>query len=249
MRRAIVVSMLLVLVCGGFVFADEVTTNYQSVMLEDFDSSDERVWIARGGKFLAVESDEYDYDFPFAFQYVPDIRPEALGDDPTGFGVFGVQASFTRAGYNYIEFFPVVPGTENDESPVPAPIVIQGRPERIDLWAWGSNYDYYLEMQLRDHTGIIHTVRIDNLGYSGWRNLAARIPNYIPRAVRFVPERRVMSLVKIVLWTRPSENVDGFHFYMDEIKVLTDLFETGFDGEGLANPEFVQELWGTEQRQ
>jgi hypothetical protein len=52
-----------------------------------------------------------------------------------------------------------------------------------------------------------------------------------------------------VLWTRPSENVDGFHFYLDEIKVLTDLFETSFDGMGLADPDFVRETWGAEQRQ
>jgi hypothetical protein len=34
---------------------------------------------------------------------------------------------------------------------------------------------------------------------------------------------------------------------MDQIKVLTDVFESGFDGEGLASPEFVQQTWGTEQ--
>jgi len=241
------VSMLLVLVFGGIVVADEVTTNYQAVMLEDFDNTDERVWIVRGGKFLAVENDQYVYDYPFAYQYVADVRPAALGGDPAGYSVFGVQASFTRQGYNYLEFIPVVPGTENDENPEPAPIAIPGRPERIDLWAWGSGYNYYLEMELRDYRGIVHTVRIDSLGYSGWKNIAARIPNYIPRAVRYVPERRVMSLVKIVLWTRPGENVDGFHFYLDEIKVLTDVFETGFDGEGLADPDFVQRVWGIEQ--
>ena len=40
-----------------------------------------------------------------------------------------------------------------------------------------------------------------------------------------------------------------FHFYLDHIKVLTDMFETPFDGEGLASPEFVSEIWGTDQEQ
>jgi hypothetical protein len=58
-----------------------------------------------------------------------------------------------------------------------------------------------------------------------------------------------MELVKIVLWTRPEEAVDGFHFYLDQVKVLTDVFETPFDGEGLADPDFVQQTWDAEQRQ
>jgi hypothetical protein len=162
--------------------------------------------------------------------------------------VIGVQASFLRPGYNYIEFIPVEQ-EDGADGPIPRGIPIPGRPETVDLWAWGSNFNYYLEMQLRDYRGVIHTVKIDDIGYSGWRNLSARIPNHVPRTVRFVPQRRDLELVKIVLWTRPDESVAGFHFYMDQIKVLTDLFETPFDGEGLADPEFVQQTWNSGQRQ
>jgi flagellar filament outer layer protein Flaa len=248
MRRGILVSILLVLVFGGVAVADEATTNYQALILESFDDPDSR-WIARGGKFLAVEDEEHQYEFPFDYQIVPDVWPEALGrPDSDTPGVFGVQASFTRRGYNYIEFIPVEDEDGPDGQPIPRAIIIPGRPEAIDLWAWGSNYNYYLELQLRDHRGVVHTVKLDDVGYGGWKNLVVRIPNYIPRQVRFVPQRRIMELVKIVLWTRPDEAVDGFHFYLDQIKVLTDLFETPFDGEGLADPEFVQQTWDTDQR-
>ena len=57
-----------------------------------------------------------------------------------------------------------------------------------------------------------------------------------------------MELVKVVLWTRPDEAVNGFQFYLDQIKVLTDMFETPYDGEGLSDPEFILETWGSEQR-
>jgi hypothetical protein len=249
MRRGIVVSILLVLVLAGAAVADEATTNYQALILEDFDDQDSR-WIARGGKFLAVQDEEHEYDFPFDYRIVPDVWPEALGrPDSDTPGVLGVQASFTRRGYNYIEFIPVEAEDGPDGQPIPRGIVIPGRPETIDLWAWGSNYSYYLEIQLRDHRGVVHTVKVDDLGYGGWKNLEVRIPNSIPRRVRFVPQRRIMELVKIVLWTRPDEAVDGFHFYLDQIKVLTDVFETPFDGEGLADPEFVQQTWNTDQRQ
>lgn len=264
MRRGIVVSILLVTLLAAAAGADTVTRNWQSIVLEDFDNGGEYQWLVRGGKFLAVETEENEgrFDFPFEYQLVSGIWPEAMGepmsvtgepvDDP---GVLGVQASFTRRGYNYLEFFPVESDdqgnivTDDEGNPVPTQITIPGRPMAIDLWAWGSNYDYYLEIQVRDYRGVVHTLKMGDLGYAGWRNLTTDIPNYIPRAVRFVPARRQMSLVKVVLWTRPEESVAGFHFYLDQIKVLTDMFETPFDGEGLADPSFVQDVWGTEQRQ
>jgi len=251
MKRGIGVSILLVLVLTAGAAADEVTRNWQSIVLEDFDDGDSQ-WIVRGGKFLAVADDdgEPDYDYPFEYQIVDGLWPEEMGQpESENPGVIGVQAAFTRRGYNYLEFVPIEDEPDEDGNPVPRAITIPGRPEAIDLWAWGSNYDYYLEVQVRDYRGIVHNLKLGNLGFGGWRNLVTDIPNYIPRAVRFVPQRRRMELVKVVLWTRPEESVAGFHFYLDQIKVLTDMFETGFDGEQLAEPDFVREVWGTEQRQ
>ncbi|MFW5880192.1 MAG: flagellar filament outer layer protein FlaA [Spirochaetota bacterium] len=250
MRRGMVVSILLVVLLTAAAVADEATTNWQAIILEDFDDGDSR-WIVRGGKFLAVEEEGAgQYDYPFEYQIVQDVWPEEMGrPEAETPGVLGVQAAFTRRGYNYLEFIPVEDEDDEDGNPVPRPITIPGRPMSIDVWAWGSNYSYYLEVQVRDYRGIVHNLKLGDLGYAGWRNLRAEIPNYIPRAVRFVPARRQMELVKIVLWTRPEESVAGFHFYLDQLKVLTDLFETGFDGEGLADPEFVRETWDVEQRQ
>jgi hypothetical protein len=247
MKRGIVVSILLVLFAAGLSFADEVVTNMQSVVLEDFDDNDSR-WIVRGGKFLAVDDEENQFDFPFQYQFVEGVWPEEMGqpesDNPA---VLGVQASFTRRGYNWLEFIPVEEEDDEDGNPIPRAITIPGRPERLDLWAWGSNYAYFLEFQVRDHRGIVHNIRAGDVNYAGWQNLGARIPNNIPTAVRHVPSRRQLELLKVTLWTHPEESVAGFHFYMDQIKVLTDVFESGFDGEGLASPEFVQQTWGTEQ--
>lgn len=249
MRRGIVVSILLVLLLAAAAGADEVTRNWQSIVLEDFDDGDSR-WIVRGGKFLAVEGEDTDYAFPFEYQIVEGVWPEAMGEpDADNPGVMGVQASFTRRGYNYLEFIPVEDEDDDEGNPIPRGIDIPGRPMAIDVWAWGSNYAYYLELQVRDYRGVVHTLKLGDLGYAGWRNLVTDIPNYIPRAVRFVPQRRRMELVKVVLWTRPEESVAGFHFYLDQIKVLTDMFENPFDGEALANPEFVQDVWGSRQPQ
>jgi hypothetical protein len=248
MRRGILVSILLAVALTGAVFADEATTNWQSRVLENFDDGGTYRWIVRGDpKFLAEGED---FEYPFEYQIVDDVWPEAMGrpdpeltDVP---GVLGVQASFTRRGYNYLEFIPVEEEDDENGNPVPMGIPIPGRPVSLDVWAWGSYFNYYLEFQIRDYRGIVHTVRLDDLGFGGWKNLEARIPNYIPRQVRFA--RRDMELVKIVLWTTPEEDVGGFHFYLDQIKVLTDVFETPFDGEGLADPEFIQDTWNVDAR-
>ncbi|MDR0453091.1 MAG: flagellar filament outer layer protein FlaA [Treponema sp.] len=52
-----------------------------------------------------------------------------------------------------------------------------------------------------------------------------------------------MTFVKFRIWTGPMEQVNNFYIYFDQLKVLTDTFETRYDGEELADPKKVQELW------
>ncbi|THB67928.1 MAG: flagellar filament outer layer protein FlaA, partial [Spirochaetaceae bacterium] len=153
----------------------------------------------------------------------------------------GARAQFDRLGYNYLEFIPVEQGEDGEL--VSKPVSIPGRAESMDFWVWGSNHDYYIEVHVRDHRGVVHTLQAGNLNYIGWQNLQVKIPNYIPQGVQYVPMTRSLELVKIVMWTRPTERVDGFEIYLDHITVLTDLHEEPFDGEELADPDRLKELW------
>ena len=47
-----------------------------------------------------------------------------------------------------------------------------------------------------------------------------------------------------MIWTHPTEKVDDFYVFLDEIKVLTDLFETRFDGDDLADPRSLEQALG-----
>ena len=60
----------------------------------------------------------------------------------------------------------------------------------IDLWAWGSNFDYYAEAHVTDYRGITHVLPLGNLKYEGWRNLKVRIPNYIPQGKNLYSENK-----------------------------------------------------------
>ena len=37
----------------------------------------------------------------------------------------------------------------------------------------------------------------------------------------------------------------AIYFYFDQLKVLTDTFETLFDGDSLMNPKVIEDTWGS----
>jgi hypothetical protein len=52
-----------------------------------------------------------------------------------------------------------------------------------------------------------------------------------------------LRFVKFRIWTQPDETVGPFYIYMKQFKVLTDNFESAFDGDELADPDNINELW------
>jgi hypothetical protein len=229
------ILVFLVLTPTAFAQQRQATTNLQSVVIEDFDNPQESRWLVRGSKFIAEGMPRVGWVNAW-----PDALYRAEPEDGEIMSL-GIEAAFDRRGYNFLEIIPV---TEDDEgNVVPRGVPIPGRVEQMDMWIWGSNHDYYVEVQLQDYRGIVHTLKLGDINYRGWRNLRMLVPSWIPQGVRYVPSYRGLELVKIVLWTRPTEKVDGFFVYFDEIKVTTDVFEQPFDGEQLANPERVEELW------
>ena len=236
MRRAglvfglfILMSVLLALP----VTADEETENLVSSILEDFDNPDQSKWIVVGSKF-ATEG------YPKTAN--PVAWPAALyGANKEGkeYKVLGVNSKFDRMGYNYIELIPDRKNEAGEYTGIPIP----GRCKVLDMWAWGSNFNYYLEAHITDYRGVTHVLPLGDLKYEGWKNLKVQIPNYIPQGESYLPKLKQLSLVKLVMWTRPTERVDGFFIYFDQIKVLTDVFISRYDGDDLAQPEAVDEIW------
>ena len=222
----------------------QATTNYQSIVIEDFDSPTENRWVVEGGKFIADGYPRVSYVRTF---------PQALHRrEPDGreLRALGVQAAFDRQGYNYLE---LIPSAEDENGEVvPRGIPIPGKVRFLDMWVWGSNFDYYMDIHLRDYRGMVHVIKLGDIRYAGWRNLRVPVPTWIPqdapyiaeiRSGEFASDLRGLALVKIVVWTRPQERVNGFFIYLDEIKVETDLFRAPFAGEDLRDPGYVQELW------
>jgi hypothetical protein len=242
--RLLGLGLAVALLVPWTIAAQTATTNFQTRVIENFDDPESSQWIVQGSKFIAE-----------GYPQMAHIRtfPEALyrrEPEDRELRALGVQAAFDRPGYNFLEFIPV---EENDEGEVvPRGIDIPGKVRNLDMWVWGSNFDYYVDVHVRDYRGMTHVLRLGNIGYTGWRNLRISIPTWIPQDVRYTAEirngefasdLRTLELVKIVLWTRPTERVNGFFVYFDEIKVETDMYRNPFDGEDLRDPERVMELW------
>ncbi|MDR2476183.1 MAG: flagellar filament outer layer protein FlaA [Treponema sp.] len=242
---------LIVLACVTVLsaYGDEVTTDLSSIVLEAFNGDTahewtvgsktrnyEYSWAVAASKF-ATKNDNESYP---KTTYV-DAWPMALfGTNREGKTIksFGINGNFDRRGYNWVDVYPV-----DSDGSTPFEIPIPGRTRNIDLWVWGSNLNYYIEAYIRDFQGVVHAIRLGDIAYTGWKNLKANIPNSIPQTKRIQPNLAQLHFVKFRIWTGPTENVNNFYIYFKQLKVLTDTFESLFDGDELADPDLVPEFW------
>jgi len=237
--------------------SDETTYRLESAVVETFDGPGSNVYIDDGtpiewrvfGSNFAT--DGYPQQTFAAHTWPLDLfgrNPENADE----LQVFGVHSKFNRLGYNRIE---IIPGSGSGESWQPRPVGLPGRVQMIDFWAWGSEYDYSIEVFVRDYTGrdfrLVPIRRDDpragsSLKFTGWRNMYVEIPGYIRQSYQYVPSFQKLYLTKLVIFTHPEERVDDYYFYVDHIKVLSDFQESYFDGFELTDPDRIEEIWGTE---
>jgi len=251
-------------------FGDDLTVNLESKIVDSFDNTEDSIYVWRKeASRYAVGKDPADKDNPsFANMgleegdFFPKINhfeiwPMALfrnNRDQKELRSLGIWGKFKRMGYNWIDIYPTLK-SEGDEAG-PYEIPIPGRVRYLDLWAWGSNLNYYMEAYLRDEQGVVHIIYLGNLGFQGWKNLRAGIPTAIPQRKRIIldptssntlptMDRNAIFLkfIKFRIWTTPREMVGNFYIYLDHFKVLTDTFFSLYDGDDLTDPEWIRENW------
>jgi hypothetical protein len=236
------VVCLLLLACITIfsAFGDEVTQNLESRVVESFDDDSEYEWKLAASKFATASDEE---TFPKAASVA--AWPQAVfGSNPDDKGgalkSFGINGRFDRRGFNWVDVYPSIRGEDT-----PAELPLPGRVKEMDVWVWSPNLDYYVEAYIRDYLGIVHVINMGMLDFVGWKNLKVAMPASIPQGKRQLPKLESLKLVKFRIWTQPTERVDNFYFYFDHLKVLTDTFESLYDGENLVSPEMMQEIWGS----
>jgi hypothetical protein len=249
--------ILLVCLTASSAFGDASTVALQSIILDNFDGTEYKIdgetyvytWQVAGSRY-STKAGDITYPRSGYIQTSPvslDRLAKADGKEAVS---LGVQGSFDRHGYNWIDIYPSLQG--GDGSPVEIPL--WGRTRFIDIWVWGSNLNYNLTAYIRDNRGIVHEVSMGNLKYSGWKNLRATIPVSIPMVSTVLPRSTHSStFVKFRITTNPNErtaierdrngNVVPFNVYMAQLKVLNDIYESFYDGDELADPKKTDALW------
>ncbi|MDR1930712.1 MAG: flagellar filament outer layer protein FlaA [Treponema sp.] len=265
-------ALCLVLLTGAALtaFGDEFTVNLESKILETFDNTEDSkyVWKKDASRY-AVGKDPVDKENPsFANlglengDFFPKINffetwPMALfrnNKDNRPLHSLGIWGKFKRTGYNWIDIYPTLKSQGEEAGPYEIPI--PGRVRYLDMWVWGSNLNYYVDAYLRDQQGVVHKIYLGNIAYQGWKNIRAVVPTNIPQHRQIIPDALMSSLltpeernvvylkfVKFRIWTTPQEEVGNFYIYFDQFKVLTDTFESLFDGDELTDPDWVREHW------
>ena len=239
-RLAVCIVFALVVAVSGY--GDETTAQWRTVILESFNGDSGVEWKLDASRFATRDTDEG--DFPrMAFVRAWPIQVFGWNRDGSqDLRSLGIHGRFDRRGFNWIDLYPSV-GGDGDDRDDPIEIPVPGRVRSIDMWVWGSNLDYYIEAYFRDHNGIVHNIRFGGIGFAGWKNLRANIPTNIAQQRRVLPRYAGLRFVKFRIWTQPTERVADFHIYLNQFQILTDMFEGLFDGNELADPDFVREIW------
>ena len=251
--KAICLSFVIVFMLAATgAFADEETVNLESVVVQTFDEPDAQPWFVIGSKFSTK-------DYP-KLAYAKSWPVSLFGSNGGGKDLrsLGVAMLFDRKEYNWVDMIPgTKSGTGDGATYKPVELDLPGRVQMLDLWVWSGNYDYYMEAYLRDYKGIVYTLPMGDLGHVGWKNLRVNIPGSIPQAKKYLPRRENLKLVKLRIWTRPTEvaaapakadatmQEKAIYFYFDQLKVLTDTFESLFDGDSLMDPKVIENTWGS----
>lgn len=235
MKQGVVITVFVLMfavVCNSLT-AQDSGVNYQTYMVETFDTpeSSEITWNSVGSKFITEG-----YPILKYFDGMPNALRVMQSDTDKEHKFLGMQFKFNRQGDNWVDIYPTKSSADGAAAPYEIPL--KGIVKRFDLWVWGAGYAYDLEMLVRDCHGRIHTLPVATLNYHGWKNLAINVPSTIQQRSRYLSQVKEMSFVAFRIRTQPTENVNDFYVFFDELKALTNTRMASYDGFELENAQF-----------
>ena len=236
-RGVVCVLVLLLLLFSVPVFAQPNMKSVETIMIDTFDTKDDMdwTWKVQASKFIHTNEDDASDTYPKLayFEAIPNsLKAYRTADDPTPY-VLGVQVSYDRKGDNWFEVYP----TDKETGDV-YEIPLKGTVTQLDLWVWGANYAYYLELLLRDADGNVHVVPACTLNFQGWRNVIVDMPSTVRQQSRLRSGPETANFIGFRVRADANEYADDFVIYFDQLRYSTNTLNNIYDGYELRKPDF-----------
>ena len=233
----VLIGLACLFVIGLPVFAQPNSRSIETFVMDDFDSAGSQNYMYNGKEYSwdwAVGSSRFIADgYPKTgyFEGIPNSLKQLHKGEDKEFKVFGVKTAFKRKGDNWFEVYPTA-----DDKPFEIPFV--GIASQMDFWIWGSGYNYYLEVMVRDALGTVKVLPAGSLAFHGWKNIIVNIPGWIQQSshLRSGPEN--MTFVGFRIRSDAEEYVDNFVIYFDQIKYTSNSLSLIYDGYELNDVDF-----------
>ncbi len=233
----VLVGLACLFVIGLPVFAQPNTRSVETFVLDDFDSAGSQNYMYNGKAYSwdwDVSASRFITDgYPKTgyFEGVPNSIKQLYKGIDKEFKTYGVKTSYKRKGDNWFEVYPVADG-----KPFEIPFV--GVVSNLDFWIWGSGYNYYLEVMVRDALGTVKVLQAGSLAFHGWKNFVISIPGWIQQSshLRSGPEN--LTFVGFRIRSDAEEYVDNFVIYFDQIKYTANSMSLIYDGYELNDVDF-----------
>ncbi len=173
----------------------------------------------------------------------PAIYPDALAkeDDESNSKqrVLGVYSEFTQKGRNRIEIISTSVGTVEN-----SPIYFNGVVDTIGLWVWGGNFNYSLDLCVKDLNENIHRLPVGMLNFIGWKYFEVKMPHFIPQQRRTLPATAPLQFVKFIVNSAKDETNRAFYLYIDDITYTgKDPNDLDFDGNEFIDADVIEAIW------
>ncbi len=224
-------------VMGLPVFSQPSSKSIMTVNLDDFDSVGAQDYLYDGQKYSwewGCSASRFIMDGYPKLEYFEGI-PNPLAQIKLGMDgerkVLGVKVAYKRKGDNWFEIYPVRDGKTFEP-------VFTGTVNTLDFWVWGANYNYNLEVLVRDARGVVHVLRGGSLYFPGWRNIIVKIPAWIEQHSKLRSGPANMTFVGFRVRAAAEEYVDDFTIFLDELKYTTNSLSNIYDGYELRHADF-----------
>lgn len=237
--RYLVIVCLFICINSFAVYGQNISVYMETRLLYNFETLDEWQPISNASRFMFTgeRTNENGVVMKYPNMRLFATKPYGMGNQGyNSTNSLSVSVSFFRRSYN---FFDLVPTVQK---------IIHGKAQTLDVWVWGGNYNYSIEMLFSDYRGYTHTLPLGSLKYIGWRNLSTAVPSFIPQSEPYVPRAKGLRFLNFRFWASPEERADNFVVLLDYFQTVTDTFRESYDGSDIETT-LGQEVGGSSSEQ